>query len=76
MSKEIHSLVKNLKQIGLTSYYEAHSSILSEIAPDGKYSSLEWNEATVEAIIQAVAIMIAKSVDGSLTTPTDIEGNF
>lgn len=50
-----------LEKTGITTYYETHRKILEEISPDGNFNSAEWNEASVEAIIKAVAAMIEKN---------------
>lgn len=50
-----------LVSIGLTAYYTEHPKILEEICPNGNFSSAEWNEASVEAIIKAVSVMIEEN---------------
>ena len=60
-NKQNSSWAEILERIGTTTYYEEHHKILEEISPNGKFDSFEWNEASVEAIIKAVAAMIEKN---------------
>lgn len=55
------SWVEILEMVGSTTYYEEHRKILEEMCPDGNFNPAEWNEASVEAIIKAVATMIKKN---------------
>lgn len=55
------SWAEHLEMVGSTTYYEEHRKILEEISPNGKFGSIEWNEASVEAIIKAVAAMIEEN---------------
>lgn len=60
-NKQDLSWANCLEKTGITAYYEAHRKILEEISPDGNFNSAVWNEASVEAIIKAVAAMIEKN---------------
>lgn len=61
MDTPSNPLIKQLEAIGMATYYEQHSKILNEMKPNGDFTSQEWNEASVEAIIKAVAVMIESS---------------
>lgn len=56
-----------LETVGSTTYYEEHRKILEELSPDGNFNPAEWNEASVEAIIKAVVVMIEKNNIALLT---------
>ncbi len=60
-NKQDSNWAELLEMIGSTTYHEEHSKILEEISPNGKFGTIEWNEASVEAIIKAVAAMIEKN---------------
>ncbi|MCI9535545.1 MAG: hypothetical protein HFG53_12220 [Lachnospiraceae bacterium] len=47
-----------------------HNQILEEMCPSGDFSSTEWNEASVEAVIAAVAKMIQEN-NALLLTKTE-----
>ena len=70
MSEKDNQLLTYLINIGQTAYYQMHSQLLEEICPSGKFSSAEWNEASVEAIITAVAKMIQEN-NALLLTKTE-----
>lgn len=61
INKQDPSWAEILETVGSTTYYKEHRKILEEISPDGKFGSIEWNEASVEAIIKAMAAMIEKN---------------
>ncbi len=57
---EKENLIAQLTMIGQPVYYAEHSKILEQMKPDGDFTSHEWNEASAEALIKAVAAMIAE----------------
>lgn len=61
INKQDSSWAETLEMIGTKIYYEEHRKILEEISPNGEFGSIEWNEASAEAIIKAVAAMIEKN---------------
>lgn len=58
---EKNQLATHLTNIGITAYYGEHSKVLEEMCPSGNFTSTEWNEASVEAILKAVAVMIEEN---------------
>lgn len=58
---EKSQLATHLINTGLTAYYGEHSKILDEMCPHENFTSAEWNEASVEAILRAVAVMIEEN---------------
>ncbi len=67
MPDNSNSWREQLIAIGKTAYYKEHRKILKEMAPDGKYGSAEWNEASAEALIAAMAAMIEENNTALLT---------
>lgn len=60
-NKQDSTWAEVLEMVGSKTYYEEHRKILEELSPDGNFNPAEWNEASVEAIIKAVAAMIEKN---------------
>ena len=61
MSEKSTQWIEHLTNIGQSIYYQRHQQILDKMCPTGNFSSAEWNEASVEAIIMAVATMIEEN---------------
>lgn len=59
---EKEKLIEHLTMIGQSAYYSSHREILEEMKPEGNINAHEWNEASAEAIIRTVAVMIADAV--------------
>ena len=70
MLEKNNELLSHLIDIGQVTYYQMHNQILEEMCPSGDFSSTEWNEATVEAVIAAVAKMIQEN-NALLLTKTE-----
>ena len=61
------SWTEYLEMVGSTNYYQEHHKILEKISSNGTLGSDEWNEASAEAIIKAVAAMIEANNTALLT---------
>jgi len=59
---EKEKLIEHLTMIGQTAYYTNHREIMEEMKPEGNINAAEWNEASAEALIKSVAVMIAEGV--------------
>lgn len=76
MLEKDNQLLSHLINIGQVTYYQRHNQILEDMCPSGDFSSAEWNEASVEAIISAVARMIQENNALLLAKPEQSKENI
>lgn len=61
MDKTREAWKEHLVMIGEATFHSAHEKALNEIASDGNFSQMAWNEANSIAILDAVAAMIVEN---------------
>ncbi len=71
MLMDKQSLISKLELIGESTYAAEHRKALDDLCPDGKFTQIEWNEASSVALIKAMAVMIAEN-EAFLRTKNEI----